>query len=93
MNGAEVISDGTVITHEHFKGRSPDQDLKHGGGGGTFDPMEQRVSNLEQAVMRIDDNVAAIRASQIRIEERMERVMDRARDMPDPDSRRRDDHF
>lgn len=46
--------------------------------------MERRVTRLEQAVLRIDGNVDAIRASQIRIEERMERVMDRARDMPSP---------
>lgn len=63
----------------HYDGDGP-----HGGGEPPRGGMEQRVTRLEQAVLRIDGNVDAIRASQIRIEERMERVMDRARDMPSP---------
>ncbi|WP_423212272.1 hypothetical protein [Paracoccus yeei] len=78
-------------------------DLKHGGGGGTFDDMEHRVTRLEEAFIRMDGSLSDIKSSQARsemkldhlssdftgvkvsqarIEERMERVMDKARDMP-----------
>lgn len=77
--------------------------LKNGGGGGTFDDMERRVTRLEEAFIRMDGSLSDIKSSQARsemkldqlssdftgvkvsqarIEERMERVMDKARDMP-----------
>lgn len=70
--------------------------LKSGGGGGTFDGMEARVQKLEDAFLRVDrsldrmdqrfdafqSDISATRVSLAKIEERMDRVMDRARDMP-----------
>lgn len=70
--------------------------LKSGGGGGTFDDMEARVQKLEDAFLRVDrsldrmdqrfdafqSDISATRVSLAKIEERMDRVMDRARDIP-----------
>lgn len=53
------------------------------------DEMEQRVARLEEAFVRVDANLdrltsdmTAVKVSQAKIEERMDRVMDKAREMP-----------
>lgn len=53
----------------------------HNGGGGG-DDMERRVTRLEEAVIAIKGDLSDIRASQATLLERMDRVMDKVRDMP-----------
>lgn len=50
MSDSQIL-DGNIVTHQRFKGRGGD--LNNGGGGGTFDPMEQRVRQLETDIAYI----------------------------------------
>lgn len=73
--------------------------LKSGDGDGTLPPMEARLSRVEDAILAIrssqdrmeqrfdtfQTDLSGVKVSQARIEERMERVMDHARDIPSPD--------
>lgn len=86
---------GQDRTFEKFAAAS-DPALKSGGGGGTFGGMEARINQLEQSFVsmqatlsrmdgkldQLSSTITDVKVSQAHIEERMERVMDRAREMP-----------
>lgn len=46
------------------------------------DRMEQRFDRMEQRFDGFQSDMTAVKVSQVKLEERMERVMDKARDMP-----------
>jgi hypothetical protein len=54
----------------------------HNGGDGGGDDMERRVTRLEDAVIAMQGDMTEIRTSQATLLERMDRVMDKVRDMP-----------
>ena len=63
--------------------------LKSGGGGGSFDDMDARLKRLEDAFLgfdakldRMSGDLGEVKVSQARIQERMERIMDRTGNMP-----------
>ncbi len=47
-------------------------DLKSGGGGGTFDPMEQRISRLEGKMDKVEDRLTSIEVTLTRIEAKLD---------------------
>lgn len=50
--------------------------LKSGGGGGTFNPMEARVTRLEGKLDKVEDRLASIEATLARIDAKLDSKID-----------------
>lgn len=73
---------GMNVIWGKFDALTRDSGGPHNGGNGGGDDMERRVTRLEDAVIAMQGDMADIRASQATLLERMDRVMDKVRDMP-----------
>lgn len=68
--------DSTIIDLTHQFTKKTDETLKGGGGGGTFDPMEARVSRLESKMDRVEDRLTSIEVTLARIDAKLDSKVD-----------------
>lgn len=67
MNNVDV----TLLQRQHIEQSVELQRLKSGGGGGTFDGMQDRVKRLEDRLDKVGDGLAEVRVQLATISERV----------------------